>query len=210
MIYGVKSVSAQSEDSIKQLAEAIRPTNPALADFLLFCLYVDDMGESKASEEECRELAAMADQVFASVGLENKGWTFSFSDPPERVAKSGHCIKIGGLIWTPKVEAVEVPIPRLHFSRRSRGRLDDKTSFFEGEFGDIDKFVPIDLSRRMVASKLASIYDIVGKFVPILIGLKADLREVVINTLTWDEPMSLDLRNKWLENFWKVEQLRGI
>lgn len=210
LIYGVKSVSAQSEDSIKQLAEAIRPTNPVLADFLLFCLYVDDMGESKATEEECRKLAALADQVFAMVGLECKGWTFSFSDPPERVAKTGHCIKIGGLIWTPKVEAVEVPIPKLHFSRRSRGRLDDNTSFFEGEFGDLDKFVPIDLSRRMVASKLASIYDIVGKFVPIMIGLKADLRDVVINTMTWDEPMSLDLRNKWLENFWKVEQLRGI
>ena len=152
LIYGVKSVSAQSEDAIKQLAETVRPSKPRLADFLLYCLYVDDIGESKGTEEECKELATQADQVFAMVGLECKGWTFSFSDPPERVAKDGHSIKIGGLIWTPEVEAVEVPIPLLHFSRRARGRLDEKTSFFDGDFGDMDSFVPANLSRRMVTS----------------------------------------------------------
>ena len=43
----------------------------------------------------------------------------------------------------------------------------------------MEKFVPKDLTRRMIASKLASIYDIIGKFVPVLMGLKLDLREVV-------------------------------
>ena len=57
---------------------------------------------------------------------------------------------------------------------------------------------------------LAGIFDILGKFVPVLIGLKLDLREVVRMTTSWDEPMPSDLRNKWLTNFWKLEQLRGI
>ena len=62
----------------------------------------------------------------------------------------------------------------------------------------------------MIASKLASIYDIIGKFVPVLMGLKLDLREVVQLTSSWDEPMTSELRNKWLQNFWKLEQLRGL
>ena len=104
-------------------------------------------------------------------------------DPPEKVAKDGHCIKIGGLVWTPKVEAVEVPNPKLHFSRRVQGMLDDKTTFFEGDFKDMENFVPACLSRRMVTTKMASIYDIVGKFAPIIIGLKAGQRETAMEEL---------------------------
>ena len=144
------------------------------------------------------------------VGLKCKGWTFSSEDPPEAVAKDSHYIKIGGLRWIPKVDAIEVPIPLLHFSRRSRGKLDDKTTFFEGDFSLLDKFVPVNLSRRVVTSKIASIYDVLGKYAPITIGLKADLRKVVLATQSWDEAMCIDLRNKWVENLWKVEQLRGI
>ena len=98
LIYGVKSVSAQAEDAIKQLSEAVRKNDPVLADFLISCLYVDDMGESKQTEIECRQLASSADNSFAAVGLKCKGWTFSNHDPPEEVSKNGHSIKIGGVI----------------------------------------------------------------------------------------------------------------
>jgi len=108
------------------------------------------------------------------------------------------------------VEALEVPIPPLHFGRRARGKLDDKTGFFSGKFSDLDSFVPKNLSWRIVASKMGSIYDILGKFVPITIGLKADLRKVVLATSSWDEAMLPDLRSKWIQDFWKLEQLRGI
>ena len=103
LTYGLESVSTQSEYATRQLAEAVKHTMPALAKFLLSCMYLDDMGKSKATEEWCRELAVQADEIFAMVGLEYKGWTFSFDDPPGRVAEDGHCIKVGGLVWTPKV-----------------------------------------------------------------------------------------------------------
>ena len=37
-----------------------------------------------------------------------------------------------------------------------------------------------------------------------------DLRKVVKNTTGWDDSMEASLRNKWLDNFWKFEQLKGI
>ena len=67
----------------------------------------------------------------------------------------------------------------LHFGKRCKGKLDENTIMFNGDFGDLDKFVPTGLSRRQIASKLASVFDMNGRFVPILIGLKADLRAVV-------------------------------
>ena len=209
-MYGVKSVAAQSGFALEQLAEIVKESDPELYAFLMFCLYVDDLGESKPTVEACQELSKRADELFATVSLECKGWTFTGQDQPERVTKDGLSIGVGGLNWIPKLDAVEVRIPVLHFGSRRRGKLDDKTMFFKGEFADLDKFVPAALTRRIVASKLASIFDITGKFVPILIGLKVDLREVVQLTGTWDKPMASDLRNKWLENFWKLEQLRGM
>ena len=57
-----------------------------------------------------------------------------------------------------------------------------------------------------MTSKMASIYDIVGKLAPIIIELKADLRDVVVATTTvsWDEPISQELRRKWVKNFLKL------
>jgi hypothetical protein len=43
-----------------------------------------------------------------------------------------------------------------------------------------------------------------GKYYPILAGLKLDLRKDTKNTIGWDNPMPGELKNKWLENFWKL------
>ena len=70
--------------------------------------------------------------------------------------------------------------------------------------------MPAKLTRRQVASKFASIFDVLGKFGPILIGAKLDLRKTFKMTDDWDSPMPEDLRKTWMKNFWKWEQLRGI
>ena len=49
-----------------------------------------------------------------------------------------------------------------------------------------------------------------GKLVPILIGFKFDLRESINQTSGWDEPVSAELRSKWVRNFLRIEKLRGI
>ena len=54
LIYGVKSVSAQSEHTIKLLAEYIRDKYPAVANLLEESRYVDDESESKATSKLMR------------------------------------------------------------------------------------------------------------------------------------------------------------
>ena len=210
LIYGVKSVAGQSECSLEQLADIVEEIDPELAELLRLCRYVDDIGDSKPKAEQCQDLARRADDLFARVGLECKGWSFSGQDPPERVSKDGLTVGIGGMKWTPALDAVQVKIPFLHFGKRRRGKLDEKTPIFNGVFADLDEFIPKNLTRRHVTSKLASVFDLFGKFIPILIGLRLDVREVVLSTSSWDEAMSQNLRNKWIINFWKLEQLRGI
>ena len=217
LIYGVKSVSAQSEEAIKDLADHIRDKYPAVATLLEEGRYVDDEGESKAEKEECYTLIEQADETFALVNLKAKDWTVSGEAPSEKVSNDGASLDIGGMKWFSQLDSMETKIPPLHFGSKTRGRLSSKVKIF-GSFGmspsemskKLDEFVPKKLTRRMVASKRASIFDILGKLGVILISSSLLLRETVKATKGWDDAMMDCLRNKWLDQFMLWEQLRGI
>ena len=66
--------------------------------------------------------------------------------------------------WFTVVDTVEVKVPPLHFGNRQRGRVVD-AEFFDsgGDLAKLDAFVPEMLTRRMIVSKRAALYDsIVG------------------------------------------------
>ena len=210
LIYGVRSVSAQSELALSDLAKLVKEDNPVLAMFLILSRYVDDLQESKETLGQCLQLIKDADELFAMVGLTCKAWTVSGSPPPEVVSKDGVTIGVGGFAWFPEGDVVELKVPKLHFGKSRRGRLPDTVKFFEGDEDDLEEFVPQKLTRRQATSKLASLWDILGKLAPIMTGLKLDLRETFKQTEGWDEGMPPDLRQKWLKNFLMIEKLRGL
>ena len=210
LIYGIKCVSNQTEDVMEDLATAVEKEYPELAKFIRWCRYVDDLGNSNMMKEFLLMVTEQADKVFAKVGLTCKGWTWSGEDPPENIAKKGGTVSIAGQRWTPKVDCVEIPIPELHFGTRRRGRVEDNVPRFSGNKEDMDSFIPKKLTRRKIASKVASIFDLMGKLAPVLAGLKVDLKDVVKITAGWDDSVDANIRSKWVENFWKIEQLKGI
>ena len=109
------------------------------------------------------------------------------------------------------LDLLEVPVPQLHFGKKVRGKLLVGTQVFEGSMvDDMERFVPQNLTRRMLFSKKSGFFDILGKFTPIDIRLKLDLRDAVALTTGWDDPIPSDLRKRWVDNFWQLEKLRGI
>ena len=210
LIYGVKSVSAQTEFALEKLSEMVRESNPDLSMFLALSRYVDDLQDSKDSAEKCYSLASDADQLFAELGVECKAWTVSGSPPSEVVSKNGLSVGVGGFGWFPEGDILEIKIPKLHFGKSRRGRLANSVELFEGDDEDLDNFVPNPLTRRQAASKFASVFDILGKLAPVMNNVKMDLRETFKRTESWDDPMPLDLRKKWVENFLLFEKLRGL
>ena len=108
---------------------------------------------------------------------------------------------------------MEPKIPKLHFSKPRRGKVSNIVKYFEGNsLEDMDQFVPNPLSKRQSASKFASVWDLTGKLAPMLAGMKVNLRETFIQLGpgNWDSAMPADLRQKWVKNFWMVEQIRGL
>ena len=113
--------------------------------------------------------------------------------------------------WHTKLDLLEVPLAKLHFGKKLRGRLVVGTEVFEGSLvEDMEKFVPKKLTRRQIFSKKASVFDILGKFIPITVGMQLDLREAVKLTTGWDDSVPENLRSKWVQNFWRLETLKGI
>ena len=143
LIWGVKSVSAQSECSIQKLAQFVLHEYPALADFLTNSRYVDDLGDSAETIENLKEITDKADELFEQVDLKCKGWSYSGNDPPTDVAEDDGTISIGGMKWHPKLDLLEILIPPLHFGKKVRGRLPVGTMVFDGKDLDtMEKFVP--------------------------------------------------------------------
>ena len=72
---------------------------------------------------------------------------------------------------------------------------------------DLDKFVLKDLTLWMVLRRKASFFDLTGKFTPILAGQSLLYRETAKASEGWDVPISMDLRQKWIESFHTLEKL---
>ena len=69
LMYGVKSVSAQSEEAMIRLARDFQTLYPALAELLLMGRYVDDMPASMVTMEELKQLVRDAEVVFEKVNI---------------------------------------------------------------------------------------------------------------------------------------------
>ena len=211
LIYGVSSVSAQSECAMRKLGEIVEEEKPEVKKLIEKRRYVDDIGDSKESLEDCKRLASSSDEAFGMVNLKCKCWTFSGSNPDPKVSKDGVSIAVAGSPWYPKLDLFVVKVPALHFGKRRRGKLDANTSFFSGtSLEDMDSFCPNPMNRKQVTSKFSSIWDISGKLGPVLAEAKCLLSETVAQTTDWTSPMPAELRNRWLEQFLLWERLRGI
>ena len=173
--------------------------------------FVDDIGDSDQSMKALQILVNDANETFGKIGLACKGWTFSHKIPPEDVREENNTVSIGGMRWHSEMELLEVPIPKLHFSKTVRGRLIVGAQLYEGTMlEDMDKFVPEKLTRRMIFSKKAKIFDLLGKLTPITAGFSLDVRQAVKQTNDWDDHVPPPLRMKWVKNFHFLEQLRGL
>ena len=168
-----------------KLAEIVKPVKPVLADFLIHGRYVDDLANSKTSTDEVTSMIGDADELFKSVGLSCKGWSFSGADPHPDTTSDGQTVDVAGMAWSSKVDTVEIKIPPLHFGKKSRGRLVVGTEVFERDFVDLQKFVPEKITRRNVFSKYGALWDISGKFTPITVTMKLLLRRTVAETEDW-------------------------
>ena len=210
LIYGVSSVSGQTEEGCKQIAVNGQERKPEASETIRKSRYVDNLLNSFRNNLIASGVTKDVDDLFAEVGLFTRGWTHTGQEPNQEESADGVSLELMGVRWFSQFDTLQIKIPRLHFGKRVRGRLDPNTVLFEGDFSEMSKFVPDPLTRRQVVSKRAGIYDVFGKITPIIAKLKVFERSVFNSTSSWDDGMPSYLRNEAVQNFIMIEKLRGI
>ena len=184
LIYGVKSVAGQTEHAFKEIAEHVKEENPRVAKLLTDGRYVDNLLDSVETKAEAKKIAEDTSEVLNRLSLPTKGFSFSGEEPQPQETLDGVTIDINGMKWNTVVDTIEVKVPPLHFGNRQRGRVVGAEVFEHGgDFAKMNAFVPDKLTRRMIVSKRAALYDSMGKLEPIKAMLKVNEREVVLATL---------------------------
>ena len=74
----------------------------------------------------------------------------------------------------------------------------------------MEGFMPKKFTRKMAVSKVASVWDLLGKFAPMMGDLKLAIRKTMKLTEGWSDAMPDNMRSKWAGNLWKIEGLKGI
>ena len=95
--------------------------------------------------------------------------------------------------WFPKTDELNLSIQDLDLGHTQKKKLKSKT-----------------LTRRQCASRIGEIFDLNGRFAPLVAEFKLDLRELCLRSLDWDDEIPEDLISKWLRNFDTIEEIREM
>ena len=153
-----------------QIAEECAESKPEASEFIEDGRYVDNLLGSHRTSEESHKITDEVDEVFGELGLSTRGWTRSGEPPNQEESLDGVSLDLMGVRWFPETDSIQIKIPKLHFGKRTRGRLDPKTEYFDGDFGKMADFVPKQLTRRHIVSKRAGIFDVLGLKGILLLG----------------------------------------
>ena len=90
---------------------------------------------------------------------------------------------------------------RLKFAKKVRGKKVMTEECFS---------IPTKLIRRHCFGKVAEVYELSGRFTPIIAHTKLDLHELVCRQLTWDDVIPDDLRDIWVSHMEMKKEIAKI
>ena len=207
--FGLKSSSQQLEHCVHLLANENKD-KPLLYRLLTKQRYVDDLMGSYKTIAQIESLKETTDKTLAQYGMFVKGYCQSYSKPSLRIS-DGNTVVTGGYVWECEKDLLYIRIQPLHYTKKFRGEIMTDNLFIEGTYEELNAFVPNQLTTRQVASRGAQIFDPLGWVTPWKTGIKTLTRESM-NSVNrqWDEPLSDELRERWIQKFWQMQLLKEV
>ena len=97
-------------------------------------------------------------------------------------------------------DKIGINVSKLNFEKKSRGR----------KSGDGDGVLPEKITKRDCVSKVAELFDPLGRIVPLIAGMKQDINLLHTSSLNWDDKIADNLRRIWKSNFELMEEIGTI
>ena len=201
VIYGAVSSGNQAERGIRETARLQESDYPEVKEIVHKKCYVDDCMSGEADKETAYQRADEMALVLKRGGFNLKGFTFSGEDPPSHLTEDGESVKVAGVRWYSKSDELQLDVGDVNFARRRRGKK---------VVSEKDRVIPEKLTRRMCTSKVAEVYDLTGRFAPLIACMKLDLRDLVTYKLDWDDVLPDNLRNVWVSHFEMIKEISKV
>lgn len=187
--------------ALRQTAEKYVNQYPEAAHMIMKNTYVDDMIQSVPSEEDASKLIKDAECILSTGGFAVKHWVVSGNEVNSSGIKllDSETEKVLGMSWDIRED---------QFFYRVKINFSPKVKMLHTQpdvsIGELEYKFPTVLTRRMVLSHIASIFDPLGLIQPFTLSAKLLMREMIIKGEKggWDDPVSEDYRLKW-SNFFK-------
>jgi hypothetical protein len=197
--YGVSPVGNQSTETLVRLTTELQDKYPLTLPIVMDDLYVDDTitgSNNKATvEDQIKETL----NAFLQGGFQLKYVVKSGEHPCEEASTNGKSLKILGYKWSPKEDTLNPGFGEINFNKKKRGAK-KPNPFLVTTTEDVSRLLNItNVTRRMVVSKIAELWDPVGIWEPYKLQLKLD--NSYLNGTDWDTVLSCELQTHWKERF---------
>ena len=211
--YGLASSGRILEICLDMVAE-MHKENEIFYNTIKNKTYVDDLFCNVKTDKQAAQIISDCDTILNKMGFKVKGFAESYKRPNDSISEQAgiyRSVSVLGMTWIPETDTLQYKIPNLDLtSTKKRGKvISDK--FTGNTLEEFNKFVPPEITLRMVASKAASLYDPIGFLQPWYLGLKHLLRiSCTATERQWDQVLSDDLRTMWVSKLWEMHCLSNI
>ena len=206
LIYGVKSAGQQCQAAIEKLADhhLESGTHVLGATALKDTTYVDDILSSQDSTSKCEIVAADIDAILKKGSMGVKAFSYSGRPPSEKVSADGVHVGLAGYLWATQADVIKLDVGPVRLGKARRGKRPDPVA------GDLKAALGRTFTKRTLTGLVAGVFDPLGLVTPVTAGLKLDLHELCTLRLDWDDPVPVELLDKWVANVEKIQELGGL
>ena len=168
--------------------------------------YVDDICDSVPTVEKAQQLTADVYKVLASGGFRVKGWTsnrvliedYSVQDESSsegmKLLLNEAAEKVLGLVWDSlnDVFSYKVNVQLAKFGQTANSNMPER------------------MTKRMILSQIARIFDPLGFAAAFIIKAKMGMQHLWLKGVDWDEQLTPEEHNKWMELFKEMKELNEV
>ena len=205
--------------ALKSIAEMNKNGYEKAAKLITRNSYEDDLIQSVPRTEDALCVAENVQDILERGGFKIKHWIMSGDDGVTEIKSDITLLnvdqeKVLGMRWVPKTDHFIFQV-RINFSPRQK-KIPTGPDVTEV---DIDAVFPKILTRRMVLSQAARIYDPLGFIAPVTLKAKILLRTLVSGPVNehkhsapsgWDDPIPEEGRKAWLLFFKDLYKLKDV
>ena len=206
--FGDKPSGTISILALQQTAEMKKEEYPEAVNMIKKNIYVDDILKSVKDVKTAQKLASEVEMVLATGGFRLKNWIYSRKGSvPEAnnvvhdnyLPEVNRQEKVLGMDWDP-IEDV--------FRFKVKLQENDNTK------SSVNVDSPESLTRRMVVSQAARVYDPLGLVIPATLIAKILIRKICTTdngqSFGWDDELPETIKKEWLEFLYILHQIEAL